>query len=154
MDLSGNQLNGSLATSWGAKDSFGALTSLDLSNNSFTGALPPSWGNSSFRRLTKLSLEDNGVSGTLPPAWSGPGQWPVLAMLSIQGNDLTGKFPDCLSDTAVFAALSTGPKHHSPNWELGRSSRRAQTCRHSLTDFGECCATDALSQSPYEGYAR
>lgn len=90
LDLSDNQLIGSLATKWGATGAFGAMTNLDLSSNGLTGSLPGAWGGASFQKLTHLSVASNRVEGALPPAWAGPGHWPALSKLMVQYNSLTG----------------------------------------------------------------
>jgi hypothetical protein len=41
---------------------------LDLSNNQLTGSLPGSWARMSF--LSVVSLQNNNLNGTLPVEWA------------------------------------------------------------------------------------
>ncbi|XP_020958936.1 LRR receptor-like serine/threonine-protein kinase FLS2 isoform X2 [Arachis ipaensis] len=61
LDLSNNQLKGSLPNCW---KSVSSLLFLDLSNNNLTGKIPPSMG--SLVKLEALVLRSNGFIGKLP----------------------------------------------------------------------------------------
>ncbi|KAJ0082359.1 hypothetical protein Patl1_09575 [Pistacia atlantica] len=61
IDLSCNQLHGSIPSNWG---DLSHLTTLDLSSNQLTGTIPPSLGN--LKNLTQLSLYFNKLSAAIP----------------------------------------------------------------------------------------
>lgn len=64
LDLSGNNLTGSLPNAW-ATSSF---TTFDVSNNQLSGSLPPSLG-SLFSSSATVSLAKNQLSGYIPEAY-------------------------------------------------------------------------------------
>lgn len=57
-----------------------------MGGNRFNGSLPGGWSSAS---LADLDLSGNALTGALPPGWGGAAL-PRLAMLHLQGNDLTG----------------------------------------------------------------
>ena len=59
-------LGGPLPDSWSGMKN---LEYLDLSRNQLNGTLPSSWG-SSLTRLQNLDLFGNFFQGTLPPEWA------------------------------------------------------------------------------------
>jgi len=44
------------------------LLTMDLSNNNLTGTLPSSW--STLTKLTSLKLGNNNIAGEIPASWS------------------------------------------------------------------------------------
>ena len=96
LDLSGNNLRGTLPAALGSLTS---LTTLDLSANALSGTVPD------LRAITKLqslSLGDNQFSGTIPD-WLG--SLTELQSLSLRDNRLTGAVPAALGTLASLDFL-------------------------------------------------
>ncbi len=89
LELSGNNLSGTLPASLGSLTS---LTTLDLSDNRLSGTIPDLGALSS---LTTLNLGDNQVSGTIPDWLS---SLTSLTTLNLRDNGLTGPIPDALGN--------------------------------------------------------
>lgn len=113
LDLSGNQLIGSLPNSlsnctglkvlsisnnWLTGEiprSFGQLSSLqrlDLSSNHLTGWIPPELGNT-CASLLEIQLSKNNISGSIPASLSSC-SW--LQSIDMSNNNLSGSLPDSL----------------------------------------------------------
>lgn len=74
VDLSFNQLTGSLPEEWGSSQSLPAVRELLLTSNQLSGSLPPAWGGPSrFADLASLQLGTNKLSGGLPATWAASG---------------------------------------------------------------------------------
>ena len=77
LDLSFNQLTGTVPEVWGSSRSMPAVQKLLLTSNQLGGSLPPAWGGSArFSNLTSLQLGANQIAGSLPFTWSKPGVVP------------------------------------------------------------------------------
>jgi hypothetical protein len=67
------------------------LLLLDLSNQNIRGTLPPAWGNAdSFPELRGLDLSSNFLTGPLPASWAAFSAFPALQLLNLSFNDLSG----------------------------------------------------------------
>ena len=112
LDISSNRLVGTLPPQWANTTSRG-FSFLSLRNNSLSGTLPSAW--SRLRHLSQLYLDTNRLSGSIPSTWGGgsgggesteppPGQQggllstspnqPVLQVVTLQNNSLTGTIPN------------------------------------------------------------
>ena len=96
LEISGQELNGSLPPHLGSLD---ALTALDLSDNELTGALPAHLGN--LASLSTLDLSGNGLTGAIPVQL---GLATSLTTLDLSGNQLSGTIPTQLS---LLTSLTT-----------------------------------------------
>ena len=83
--LNGNNLNGTLPSSW---FNLPSLLTLDLHDNRLSGTLPPSWGD--FATLQVLALHNNRLNGSLPVEWSAMN---AIQMFRVSENNLTGTLP-------------------------------------------------------------
>ncbi|XP_021734316.1 probably inactive leucine-rich repeat receptor-like protein kinase At5g48380 [Chenopodium quinoa] len=86
LDLSGNNLNGSLPTNISKYIEF--VTELDLSNNDFSGPIPENLANCSY--LNGLHLDHNQFSGQIPLEF---GTLSRINSFSVANNNLTGPVP-------------------------------------------------------------
>ncbi|KAK4485312.1 hypothetical protein RD792_007947 [Penstemon davidsonii] len=86
MNLSGNQLSGSIPSSIRELQS---LTYLCLDNNKFNGSIPSSLGN--MRALQYLDLSQNNLSGSIPMSLE---TFTYLDYFKVSFNELTGQIPD------------------------------------------------------------
>ena len=89
LDLSGNNLRGTLPPDLGTLTMLGTL---DLSNNRLSRTIP---NLSALTRLTTLDLSNNQLSGTIPD-WLG--SLTSLTTLNLRDNRLTGPIPEELGD--------------------------------------------------------
>ncbi|CAL8462229.1 g1760 [Coccomyxa elongata] len=84
------QLSGTLPASWGSQtSSLHKLEVLTAQGCNLTGPLPVEWA-SNLPLLSILDLNYNALSGTLPPEWQGMG---AMSSLNIIGNNLQGTLP-------------------------------------------------------------
>ncbi|KAI8850747.1 hypothetical protein BC829DRAFT_148373 [Chytridium lagenaria] len=90
MNLSRNELSGSLPESWNGWTAAN-LTSLSFSNNSLVGEIDVL---SSFKRLEILDLQHNLFLGLITPTYS---SLPRMKEFLITNNKLTGNIPQSLS---------------------------------------------------------
>ena len=97
VNLSGNQLSGSLPASLGMLDK---VTNLYLYNNQFSGSIPTQLG--SISSLTQLWLFGNQLSGSIPTEI---GDLSRLAGFYIHSNRLTGSIP---AEVASLTSSGTG----------------------------------------------
>jgi Leucine-rich repeat (LRR) protein len=81
LDMSNNQLSGSVPREWG---NMAVLTTLNLSNNRLSGVLPQELGNMSS--LERLNLSRNQFSGSIPTTFS---QFTKLRELRINANQFS-----------------------------------------------------------------
>ncbi|XP_057870223.1 LRR receptor-like serine/threonine-protein kinase GHR1 [Cryptomeria japonica] len=127
VDLSNNNLSGSLSLMWGND-----LEMIDLSQNSFTGSLPND--TSTFLRLTYLNLSHNALVGPLPlvlgtysrirtidlgfnllngPLLTNLFTSPTLAHLHLSRNNFTGRIPlqnvQPISPVTLLAVVNYSP---------------------------------------------
>uniref|UniRef100_A0ACD5VH84 Uncharacterized protein n=1 Tax=Avena sativa TaxID=4498 RepID=A0ACD5VH84_AVESA len=100
MDLSGNQLSGSIPKSLGK---LGSLTQLDLSRNQLTGEIPAELG--AMRVLNALDLSSNKLSGDIPPPLAGL----PLSSLNLSSNQLGGQVPAALAIAAYDRSFLDNP---------------------------------------------
>ncbi|XP_016204352.1 receptor-like protein 12 isoform X3 [Arachis ipaensis] len=91
LDLSNNQLKGSLPDCW---KSLSLLLFLDLSNNNLTGKIPPSMG--SLVKLEALVLRSNGFIGKLPSSLK---NCTTLFLLDVSENLLSGPIPSWIGES-------------------------------------------------------
>ncbi|XP_020999242.1 receptor-like protein EIX2 [Arachis duranensis] len=91
LDLSNNQLKGSLPDCW---KSLSSLLFLDLSNNNLTGKIPPSLG--SLVKLEALVLRSNGFIGKLPSSLK---NCTSLLLLDVSENLLSGPIPSWIGES-------------------------------------------------------
>ena len=96
LDLSGNNLRGTLPSDLGTLTS---LTTLDLSDNGLSGTIPDL---TALTSLLDLDLGDNQLSGTIPD-WLG--SLTALQELSLRDNRLTGAIPEELGDLTQLDLL-------------------------------------------------
>jgi Leucine-rich repeat (LRR) protein len=96
LDLSNNQLNGSLPKNL---DVMSSLSYLDLRSNQLTGEIPPL-----PRNLSYLNMSMNSLSGPLPTDCG----FPYLYVLSLFSNQITGHIPRsiCQSEDLDILDLS------------------------------------------------
>ena len=85
LDLSGNQLTGTIPTELG---NLTALLRLFLNSNSLSGSIPTELGN--LTNLTVLYLYNNQLTGTIPTEL---GNLTNLESLHLGGNSLSGSIP-------------------------------------------------------------
>ena len=110
LDLSSNNLRGTLPAALGSLTS---LNALDLSDNGLSGTLPDL---STLTSLTTLKLGDNQLSGTIPD-WLG--SLTALQELSLHDNRLTGPIPEELDDLVQLRDLYIDDNQLSgaiPDW--------------------------------------
>ncbi|MDH3328068.1 MAG: hypothetical protein OEM01_02430 [Desulfobulbaceae bacterium] len=98
IDLSGNNLDGSIPSSVG---NLSQLQKLSLSSNSLSGPIPSQLGNLS--QLQKLYLEANSLSGPIP---SQLGNLTQLQKLYLGANSLTGPIPSQLGNLSQLLELA------------------------------------------------
>ncbi|XP_052118068.1 receptor-like protein EIX2 [Arachis duranensis] len=91
LDLSNNQLKGSLPDCW---KSLSSLLFLDLSNNNLIGKIPPSMG--SLVKLEALVLRSNGFIGKLPSSLK---NCTSLFLLDVSENFLSGPIPSWIGES-------------------------------------------------------
>ncbi|BDA46092.1 probable leucine-rich repeat receptor-like serine/threonine-protein [Coccomyxa sp. Obi] len=92
------QLSGTLPASWGSQaSSLHKLEVLTALGCNLTGPLPAQWA-SNLPLLSILDLNYNALSGTLPPEWKGMG---AMSSLNIIGNNLQGSLPSQWSDNGA-----------------------------------------------------
>lgn len=97
LDVSGNQLNGSIPEEFGKLQS---LSVLHMSYNQFTGEIPASIGR--LPSLTDLRLFNNLLTGVLPLDL---GKHSPLSNVEVNDNMLSGKLPDGLCDGGGFTSI-------------------------------------------------
>jgi Leucine-rich repeat (LRR) protein len=97
MRLSGNNLTGTLPSSW---QNLTQLNSLYISNNLLTGSLPPHWA--TLSRLQSLYLSSNRLIGSIPFEY---GSMSSLTYLQLSDNRLTGTAPSSLSNLTELTIL-------------------------------------------------
>ncbi|KAL2967340.1 hypothetical protein AAZX31_16G170600 [Glycine max] len=90
LDLSNNQLEGTIPTSLG---NLTCLVELDLSANQLEGTIPTSLGN--LTSLVKLQLSRNQLEGTIPTSL---GNLTSLVRLDLSYNQLEGTIPTSLAN--------------------------------------------------------
>ena len=72
-----------------------------------TGRLPASWGQpGAFPLLQLLSLEANQLSGDLPTAWGSKDAFQVLSSLGLASNSLSGELLLCLATNSGHFLLN------------------------------------------------
>ncbi|KAL8247475.1 hypothetical protein R6Q59_008691 [Mikania micrantha] len=98
IDLSNNQLRGSLPESFGNLS--GTLYSLNVASNRFSGGLPSSIGN--LPNLTLLDLSRNQLSGPLPATI---GNLENLRRLDLTNNSFSGNIPGSLGNLSLIIDL-------------------------------------------------
>ncbi len=99
LDISGNNLNGTLPADLGSLTS---LETLDLSDNRLSGTIP---NLSALTSLTTLDLGDNQVSGTIP-AWLSA--LTSLTTLDLGDNQVSGTIPDWQGSLPSLTTLDLG----------------------------------------------
>ena len=82
------------------------LVTLDLSFNQLTGSLPPAWGAAAAGALRTLLLTSNQLSGSLPPSWAAAGRFPHLISMQLGTNKISGGLP---ATWAAGGAASSAP---------------------------------------------
>lgn len=98
IDLSHNQLEGSLPTELGDLDQ---LRHLKITHNSrLSGAIPREFGR--LTRLRTLNLESNRISGPIPHEI---GLLPHLQVIRLSRNDLSGELPPSILSSATLSYI-------------------------------------------------
>ena len=97
LDLSGNQIAGSLTPGFKLHDT---LATLSLHNNPITGSIPA--GLQLPAGLTTLALHDTQIGGTIPAGLRLP---PTLATLNLERNLLEGGIPQALEVPASLSLM-------------------------------------------------
>ena len=116
LDLSGNNLRGTLPTDMGTLSN---LITLDLSDNRLSGTIPDL---SVLTGLMTLNLRDNQLSGTIPDWLSG---LTSLTTLNLGENRLTGAIPEELGYIFLLDVLYLDNNQLSgpiPVWLIGEAS--------------------------------
>lgn len=98
IDLSGNNLNGTIPSSMGR---LVHLRTLDLSSNQLSGSIPSSVGK--LLHLEKLALASNKLSGPIPTSVS---EMPSLVFLDLSSNQLNGSIPEYLTELKSLRYLN------------------------------------------------
>jgi len=107
VDLSFNQLTGSLPEEWGSSQSLPAVRELLLTSNQLSGSLPPAWGGPSrFADLASLQLGTNKLSGGLPATWAASDALASLAELDLSDNQLIGSLATTWGAMGAFGAMT------------------------------------------------
>ena len=103
LDVSQNNLDGSLPLAWGVSTTpLANLSCLLLGGNGLSGTIPTSYGN--FRQLSVMDLSENGqLQGTIPPELGG---LTGLEELSLGGCAFSGSIPPELSQLSQLTSLS------------------------------------------------
>ncbi len=99
LDLSGNQLTGSIPSEWA--DGLDVLLRLNLSDNELSGAIPAGLGN---HHLDTLNISYNQLDGEIPPEL---GNLVNLKELNLSHNELSGAISYQLSSFADLAGCET-----------------------------------------------
>ena len=133
LDLSGNQINGTLPESWSGMTKLGAL---DASFNQISGLLPPSW--SSMVQLVKIVLASNFINGNLPSDWLA--NWSAIALVDLSDNMLTGMLPLTIIKTNATLLLSNN------GFEFPRFLLNCATCSSAVVLSGNAM-TGTLPQT-------
>lgn len=116
LDLSGNQLNGTLPASlFNASD----LRVLSLSDNQISGEIPDLFGKISG--LEVVNLSDNALVGTIPESL---GQLPNLTAVSLSNNHLKGSIQGGYRQAEVVDFSSNLVKGQLPGNEFGGEGLR------------------------------
>ncbi|XP_077211324.1 LRR receptor-like serine/threonine-protein kinase RPK2 [Tasmannia lanceolata] len=97
LDISGNQITGSIPLNFGYLDS---LVSLDMSRNKLQGQIPDGFGQ--LKGLKYLLLAANNLTGYIP---SGLGQLHSLEVLDLSSNSLSGEIPRDLASLRNLTVL-------------------------------------------------
>ncbi|XP_077222789.1 receptor-like protein kinase 2 [Tasmannia lanceolata] len=97
LDVSGNQIIGSISPNFGYLDS---LVSLDMSRNKLQGQIPEHLG--LLKGLKYLMLAANNLTGDIP---SGLGQLPSLEVLDLSSNSISGEIPRDLASLRNLTVL-------------------------------------------------
>lgn len=150
LNLSGNQINGHIPSLLNI--GFGRNVAVDLKNNLISGPLPPISSNISIldlshnrisgsmhhflcnnakqkNRLKILHLGKNCLHGEIPDCWM---NWPLLRVLRIQANNLTGKIPSSMGFLTRLQSL-----HLRRNNLSGEVPFSLQKCADLMVlDFG------------------
>lgn len=98
LDLSGNQISGSLPNSFSNCTS---LKTLSLSFNWFTGEIPRSFGQ--FKSLQRLDISHNHLTGWIPPEFGNV--CVSLLELQLSYNNISGSIPASLSSCSWLQSL-------------------------------------------------
>ncbi|XP_075485251.1 receptor-like protein EIX1 [Primulina tabacum] len=98
IDLSRNELDGSIADEFGQK--LVSLENLDLSYNEFEGGIPTSFWN--LKGLKKLHLSSNNLTGSLPDF---VGTMVPLEILDLSYNRITGSVPESFLKASKLEVL-------------------------------------------------
>ncbi len=106
IDLTGNNLSGSIPASFG---DLTAMFSIDLDDNNLTGTIPSSLGN--LAELQYLSIILNKLSGPIPPELGNLSQ---LVWIRLSNNEITGSLPASLGNLSNLRHLQLGS-----NWLTG-----------------------------------
>ncbi|PON59239.1 LRR domain containing protein, partial [Parasponia andersonii] len=103
LDLSNNQLSGSLSDCWG---NFDTLSVLKLENNKLSGEIPSSISSSAYHIQT-IQLKRNSLSGKLPSSMKNCTE---LRILDVGENNLNGNVPSWVGErltALVFLSLKS-----------------------------------------------
>nr|GMD72252.1 probably inactive leucine-rich repeat receptor-like protein kinase At5g48380 [Ipomoea batatas] len=125
LDLSGNQLNGTIPSDVG--NIISTVTTLDLSSNRFSGEIPASLATCTY--LNFLKLDDNQLTGQIPPEF---GLLRRIKEFSVSNNRLTGPVPIFSRSTSQSYANNEGL---CGGYSLGPCRAHAAKGRHSYRDF-------------------
>lgn len=86
LDLSGNEIYGTLPSYWGRRLSFPRLQELNLEENNLGGTLPTWNTRRTWRNLRRLLLGGNNFVGSLPTTWAGPNT-PMKRLVTLDLSD-------------------------------------------------------------------
>lgn len=103
LQLSNNNLRGTLLDEDAWVQKLPNMSVIDLSLNAIVGTLPPSFVN--FTSLTAFTMEATSISGTLPVAWRA---FKSLKTLSLSYNKLSGSIPDAYSEISTLRWMYLG----------------------------------------------
>ncbi|TPX66900.1 hypothetical protein CcCBS67573_g07683 [Chytriomyces confervae] len=141
INMAGNQLMGSLPTSYGALT---LLTELELQNNLLTGPIPSEYG--SFTQMSDLRLSGNQLTGSIPDELL---LLPTTGVLYVLSCDMYLEF----SMTDVFFGLYryfqennlSGPL--SPAWNARKSFNGSSNCFDGQTGSNRNPTCDTLPET-------
>ena len=104
---------GALPDEWSSPSAFSNIQVLNLEGNNLTGTLPSSWGNQGFTHLNTLWLGQQGLHGPLPATWAEDPAFLNLQELMLDNTNLSGELPWQWATPQAFPSLLVANLSHS-----------------------------------------